>query len=82
MLNVLLKRLSEPNLPAHYAFADVLPLGNSLWIELQWDVVSRLVNGSVKKKGMLMLNEVQKIPGWPEVNKKLWDEDGRREKIV
>ncbi len=29
-----------------------------------------------------MLNEVRKIPGWPEVNKKLSDEDGRREKIV
>ncbi len=82
MLNVLLKRLSEPNLPAHYAFADVLPLGNSLWIEWQWDAVRKLVNASVNKKGILMLNEVRKIPGWPEVNKKLSDEDGRREKIV
>ncbi|MBX8636412.1 MAG: hypothetical protein KIS30_09255 [Thermoplasmata archaeon] len=33
VLNVLLRRLSEPSLPAHYAVADVLSLGNSLWIE-------------------------------------------------
>ena len=66
VLNVLLRRLSEPSLPAHYAVADVLSLGNSLWIELQWDVVSRLVNGSVKKKGMLILNEVQTGISWSE----------------
>ena len=82
VLNVLLRHLSEPSLPAHYAVADVPPLWNSLWIEAQCDLVRRLVNASVNKKGILMLNEVQKIPGWPEVNKKLWDKNGRREKTA
>jgi hypothetical protein len=76
VLNVLLRCLNERSLPAHYAVADVPPLWNSLWIEEQCDVVRRLANASVKKKGMLMLNKVQKIPGWPEVNKKLCDKDG------
>ena len=104
MLDVLLKRLSEPSrfiqvitgprqsgkttlatqamkrsdLPSHYASADVPGLRDSLWIEEQWDVARRLANASVKRKGILILDEVQKIPGWPEIVKKLWDEDGRR----
>ena len=68
-------------LPSHYATADVPGLRDSYWIEEQWDVARRLAGEQGGRRGLLILDEVQKIPDWSEVVKKLWDEEaskGRR----
>jgi len=63
--------------PAHYASADD-PVGrDTAWIEAQWDL-GRLAAGRRGPGGVLVLDEIQKIPGWSEVVKRLWDEDTRR----
>jgi predicted AAA+ superfamily ATPase len=57
---------------SHYASADEPTLQNRAWIEQQWDL------GRLKAKdgeALLVLDEVQKVPGWSEVVKRLWDED-------
>ena len=57
---------------SHYASADEPTLQDRAWIERQWDL------GRLKAKdggGLLVLDEVQKVPGWSEVVKRLWDED-------
>jgi len=57
---------------SHYASADEPTLQDRAWIEQQWDL------GRLKAKdgeALLVLDEVQKIPGWSEVVKRLWDED-------
>ncbi len=62
--------------PAHYASADD-PVGrDTAWIEAQWDL-GRLGAGR-RRGGVLVLDEIQKIPGWSETVKRLWDEDTRR----
>jgi predicted AAA+ superfamily ATPase len=54
------------------------PVGrDSAWIETQWDL-ARLAAGSKGPGAVLVLDEIQKIPGWSEVVKRLWDEDARR----
>jgi predicted AAA+ superfamily ATPase len=62
--------------PTHYASADEPALKNRLWIEQQWDN-ARLIIGTGKKgqRGLLILDEIQKIPGWSETVKLLWDQD-------
>src|SRR5262245_37431507 len=62
--------------PTHSASADSpAPLGPE-WIETQWRIARSLStsDGTV----LLILDEVQKVPGWSEVVKKLWDEEKQR----
>jgi hypothetical protein len=62
-------------LPAHYASADEPSLrGDRTWLEQQWDI-ARLKAGEGKSGALLVLDEIQKISGWPNVVKLLWDAD-------
>lgn len=66
------------DLPARSASADEPTLRGPEWIEQQWQA-ARLVAGEADKSGaVLVLDEIQKIPGWSESVKRLWDEDTRR----
>lgn len=69
--------MQECGLPFHYAAADEPLLRSRTWLQQQWDS-ARLSLRSAKepKKGfLLVLDEVQKIEGWAETVKHLWDED-------
>jgi len=69
-----LDRLDTPNV---FISADEPALGDTAWLAAQWDR-SRVVAGNAGKAGaVLVLDEVQKIPGWSETVKRLWDEDSR-----
>lgn len=63
--------------PAHYASADDPAGRDSAWLEAQWDL-GRLAAGQTRRGGVLVLDEIQKIPSWSDVVKRLWDEDTRR----
>lgn len=70
--------LEAAGLPARSASADEPTLRGPEWIEQQWQT-ARLVAGEADKSGaVLVLDEIQKIPGWSESVKRLWDEDTRR----
>ena len=56
----------------HYASADEPALKGREWILQQWDLARIKAR---KEKSVLILDEIQKIPGWSEVVKHLWDED-------
>lgn len=61
-------------LPVRYASADEPTLRGADWIAQQWDA-ARLESGD--DSAVLVLDEIQKIPGWSETVKRLWDEDTR-----
>ncbi|MFH1258243.1 MAG: AAA family ATPase [Elusimicrobiota bacterium] len=61
-------------IPSHYASADEPLLKDRSWLEQQWETARQLVKTS-KKNGLLVLDEIQKIPHWSEVVKRLWDKD-------
>jgi predicted AAA+ superfamily ATPase len=61
---------------SHYATADEPALKDRAWIEQQWEVARmKIKSGGRKKKALLILDEIQKITGWSETVKRLWDED-------
>jgi hypothetical protein len=64
------------NISSHYATADEPSIKDRLWLEQQWNT-GRLLE---KENGtaLLVLDEIQKIPGWSEIVKWLWDEDSGR----
>ncbi len=64
------------DIPSHYASADEPTLKGSIWIEQQWEI-GRLHarKGEKYREALLVLDEVQKVSGWSEIVKRLWDED-------
>lgn len=68
--------IEELTIPSHYVSADEPALKDRSWIEQQWEA-ARTKSGSTKKytKAVFILDEVQKITGWSETVKRLWDED-------
>jgi len=59
-------------MPSHYASADEPTLKSTSWIEQQWEAARTKARTG---KALFILDEVQKIPGWSETVKRLWDED-------
>jgi uncharacterized protein len=61
-----------------YASADEPTLRGREWIEQQWEAARLTAKEAGKAGAALALDEIQKIPGWSETVKRLWDEDTRR----
>ena len=58
--------------PTHFAAADLPAPPGPEWLEAQWEIARRKVGPGAR---LLVLDEVQKIRGWAEVLKRLWDEE-------
>lgn len=58
-----------------YASADEPTLRGRDWLEAQWDAARLAARDAGRAGEILVLDEIQKIPGWSETVKRLWDED-------
>lgn len=67
-------------LPTRYASADEPTLRGVPWIEQQWEAARSLADEADAGGALLVLDEVQKVTGWSETVKHLWDADTRRER--
>jgi uncharacterized protein len=65
--------ISKTKMPWHYATADEPALKDRAWIEQQWEAARFRLKTDLGQKGILVLDEVQKISGWSESVKRLWD---------
>ena len=61
-----------------YASADEPTLRGPEWIAQQWEAARLIAREGGTRGAVLALDEIQKIPGWSEAVKRLWDEDTRR----
>ena len=66
----LLERLKQP---CHVAAADTALPPGSEWIESHWSLAASL-RATAAAPTLLVLDEIQKVQGWSEVVKRLWDE--------
>jgi predicted AAA+ superfamily ATPase len=64
--------------PSHYASADDPALRDAAWLEAQWEEGRRLARDR-RGGAILAIDEIQKVTGWAEAVKRLWDEDRRGE---
>lgn len=60
--------------PVRFAAADEVALEGTAWVATQW-ALARVTARDSDDGALLILDEVQKIPGWSEAVKRLWDED-------
>ncbi|MCD4670558.1 MAG: AAA family ATPase, partial [Actinomycetia bacterium] len=61
--------------PIHYASADEPTLRDRSWLNQQWDIARLKIAEEKKSVALLIIDEVQKVSGWSETVKRLWDED-------
>ncbi len=74
----LVQQVTEASgLATRFASADEPTLRGAGWIEQQWEAARLATRDAGKRGGVLVVDEVQKIPGWSETVKRLWDEDTR-----
>lgn len=72
-----LQVVAHLGLPAHYASADEPTVRDRAWIAAQWEV-GRQEARKGRQGALLVLDETQKVTGWSETFKRLWDEDSRQ----
>ena len=60
--------------PSHYASADDPALRDAAWLEVQWEEGRGLASDN-DGGAILAIDEIQKVTGWAETVKRLWDED-------
>ena len=65
-------------LPVRSASADEPTLRGPEWIAQQWQAARDTAAAAGKSGALLVLDEIQKLPGWSESVKRLWDEDTRK----
>ncbi|MBI3043805.1 MAG: ATP-binding protein [Betaproteobacteria bacterium] len=63
--------------PFHYASADEPTLRERGWIAEQWELARAKAREAGSRGVVLVLDEIQKVSGWSETVKRLWDEDAR-----
>jgi predicted AAA+ superfamily ATPase len=59
--------------PIHYISADLATLQDLSWVRGQWEVARQKIDPQVG--GLIIIDEIQKIPNWSELVKAFWDED-------
>lgn len=65
--------LEQVPYPWHYATADEPLISTTAWLSQQWEL-ARLKAAS-SESGLLVLDEIQKIPNWATLVKQHWDDD-------
>ncbi len=75
----LARQLAEQSpVAVRFASADDPSAQSRLWILEQWELGRLTARQAGKVGAVLVLDEIQKVPGWSETIKKLWDEDTAR----
>ncbi|HZL05539.1 MAG TPA: ATP-binding protein [Coriobacteriia bacterium] len=75
----LVQQVAEAStVPVRFASADEPTLRGTEWIAEQWEAARLAASPDV----VLVLDEVQKVVGWSETVKRLWDEDSRSGRSV
>src|SRR5437870_13320378 len=79
----LVQQVSEAaKVTVRFASADEPTLRGANWIAQQWEATRLAAADAGESGAVLVLDEVQKIPGWSESVKRLWDEDTRARRVV
>ena len=63
--------------PSLYATADEPALRDTAWLTAQWENARSMASGPRRAGAIIAIDEVQKVTGWSETVKRLWDEDTR-----
>ncbi len=69
--------LARADAPSVFVSADEPITRDAAWLAAQWERARLLASESDERGALLAIDEVQKVSGWSETVKRLWDEDTR-----
>jgi len=69
--------LAQLKVPSIFVSADEPTLRDATWLAAQWERARMAAKQSGPQGVVLAVDEVQKVSGWSETVKRLWDEDSR-----
>jgi len=69
--------LAQLDRPGVFVSADEPSLRDSAWLVAQWDRARLLAREGGRRGVVLVVDEIQKVIGWSDTVKRLWDEDTR-----
>ncbi len=72
MISQLYKQI---NISGIFESADAVAVSNTSWLLQVWETARIKMKSQSAKEFLLIIDEIQKIPNWSEMVKKLWDED-------
>ena len=72
---LVLQVLGAVGTPSAYVSADEPTLRDRAWIAQRWEEARSEARRAGDGGSILALDEIQKVPGWSETVKRLWDED-------
>ena len=75
-ITAVLQTLSYVQVLQHFVSADDPTLISQTWLKNEWEQACQLCQRHVDG-AVFVVDEIQRIPGWSEVVKLLWDEDTR-----
>jgi len=68
--------MKDIGIPGHYVSADAVSAASPVWLQQQWEAARIKHKSGRHKKGFIfVIDEIQKIPGWSDTVKLLWDQD-------
>jgi len=71
--------IEKTPLPTHYVSADEPTLRDRAWLGQQWDIARMKTKaGKASQPVLFVIDEIQKVSGWSETVKRLWDEDTKK----
>lgn len=79
MVHQLLNRL---DIPTHFATADAVLSDSHEWLHQQWRFIRAKIESQVATEGLLVIDEIQKIPNWSEIVKAEWELDSLHQRQV
>jgi uncharacterized protein len=79
---LVLQALAQLGGLSHYVSADEPTLQSGEWLGQHWERARLLARQAGAEGSILAIDEIQKIPGWAESVKRLWDEDSRMKNAV
>lgn len=72
---MLTQALARQSQPAHFVSADDPISPSSDWLQVEWQQARNMVRS--QGVAVFIIDEIQKVPHWPEAVKSLWDADRR-----
>lgn len=72
--------LARPKAPSLFVSADEPALRSAEWLATQWERARDAAAAGGVRGAVLAVDEIQKVAGWSETVKRLWDEDTRKKR--
>jgi predicted AAA+ superfamily ATPase len=79
---IIRQTIEKLTIPFVSVSADESPDAQPIWIEQQWQTLRLRMDAQQWDEAILIIDEIQRIPDWSQLVKRLWDEDSLHQRSI